>query len=883
MMSVAMLGGGAHAARYYLERSADCRTAAYYTGRSEPEGRWRGEGATALGLEGRVTGDAAAAFAGLLDGRLPDGTVASRPVWRASPQHGKPGVRVDVRRSGLDLTVSAPKSVSVLYGLAEPAVAAAVLRAHERAVDEAVGYLGRHASHGLRGHQGGQSRAAHITTDGLVAAAFTHRASRAGDPQLHTHLVVTNMLHGSDGQWSAVDSRAIHRHARTAGCVYQACLRGGLSAELSIGWGPVSKGVAEVDGIPRALLEVFSTRRHQITAELERTGGHGRRAAQRAAYRTRAAKAHLPEISLRERWAGRARVVGHDPVAVLDAALARRERPACPPAEQVGRELFGPAGLTRTATSFDRRDVLQSLTEILPAGVPVTGRQLEETTDRLLRGADAIRLLDPAEDGADGGRWSTAELLAAEQTTLARRARSTEVPAHEPHTAARTVTTAGLTAEQQEVVGRLLRSRDTIDVVAGPAGSGKTAALRVAARAWNSQHTHVTGCALAAVTARRLEAATGIPSTSVTRLLADCERRDPDSGRGAGLPAASVVVVDEASMVGTRALASLSGHVAAVGGKLVLVGDPAQLPEIEAGGMFAALAREQAARLSGNVRQVQPWERDALAALRQGDVPAAIAAYTSHQRITVADTGQDAAAQLAGAYVANVAHAADRYQVVALASTRCDVGVLNEAIRGRLRAAGRLGPDTVSIDSVGGERSYATGDLVVVTLNDYRRGLLNGTRATLTCARPEHLSLRTEAGAEIRVPAIWAATHLEHGYAMTVHKAQGLTSDVALLYGTDALCQQAGYVALSRGRAANHIFTSTDSLSPAGRTDGGVPSFELLGPADGGGALDDLAQRLSRSRVHLLARDQRPDFARHEPPDQQVARSRFSVDRGRAR
>lgn len=232
-----MLGGGMRAARYYLERSADCRTAAYYTGRSEPEGRWRGEGATALGLEGRVTGDAEAAFAGLLDGRLPDGTVASRPVWRASPQHGKPDVRVDVRRSGLDLTVSAPKSVSVLYGLAEPAVAAAVLRAHERAVDEAVGYLERHASHGLRGHQGGQSRAAHITTDGLVAAAFTHRASRAGDPQLHTHLVVTNVLHGSDGQWSAVDSRAIHRHARTAGCVYQACLRGGLSAELSIGWG----------------------------------------------------------------------------------------------------------------------------------------------------------------------------------------------------------------------------------------------------------------------------------------------------------------------------------------------------------------------------------------------------------------------------------------------------------------------------------------------------------------------------------------------------------------------------------------------------------------------------------------------------------------------
>lgn len=675
VISVAMLGGQS-AADYYLQRAADCEPAGYYIGEVELPGRWCGHGAAALALDGPVTGGAAHVFAGLLDGRLPDGTVVARPVLRAdgrrllpagplvtelrraavdagvdvaqlvigtrlvgvvtnlvnrhdnavgrravlldvrvvadvaaaaglnphvlypadasrggfagASRHG--GAQVDVRRSGLDVVVSAPKSVSVLYALADLPTAATVAAAHERAVAEALGYLERHTTHGLRGHQGGDSRARRIRTDGFVAAAFTHHTSRADDPQLHTHIVIANLLRGEDGRWSSVDSRAVYRHARTAGCVYQAVLRGELTRTLGVDWGPVRKGVAEIVGIPRPLLLQFSTRRTAIERELDRTGSTGRRAAQRAAYRTRTVKTHLPAETLRERWTEATRALGADPKRIVAETVHRRRSPALPVAGVVAAQLFGPSGLTRAATSFDRRDVIQALTETLPAGLSISGVQLEAAADRMLRNPDAVRLLQPDEPDEDG-RWSTAELLATEALALSYTGQPTTVPAYGADDATALVSASTLSAEQRHLVSELLCSADLIDVVVGPAGCGKTAALRVAARGWEQTGAPVIGCAVAAVTARRLEAATGIPASSIARLLADLGRIDPRTGQPAGLAPRSVVVVDEASMVGTRQLAALAGHVARAGGKLVLVGDPAQLSEIDAGGLFAALAR----------------------------------------------------------------------------------------------------------------------------------------------------------------------------------------------------------------------------------------------------------------------------------------------------
>jgi ATP-dependent exoDNAse (exonuclease V) alpha subunit len=338
-------------------------------------------------------------------------------------------------------------------------------------------------------------------------------------------------------------------------------------------------------------------------------------------------------------------------------------------------------------------------------------------------------------------------------------------------------------------------------VLFGPAGLTATQtsfdrrealqALAAAADGWRQGGVPVLGTALAAIAACRPESGTGIPTTTLHRLLRDCDQ--PESG----LPAGAVVVVDEAAMVGTRQLATLLGRVANAGGKLVLVGNPRQLPEIDAGGLFAALARREPITLTGNQRQAEPWEREALLALRDGRVGPALDAYLTHRRIHVASDADGVRARISRDYRTARAAAGSPYDVVVLTTRRTDAAALNERIRTDLRAAGRLGTDSISVTGDHGRREYVDGELVLVTRNDHRRGLLNGARGTLTATDQEHLTLRTENARTVTVPTSWAAAHLDHGYALTVHKAQGLTVDTALLDGAAALCQQAGYTGLS--------------------------------------------------------------------------------------
>lgn len=329
---------------------------------------------------------------------------------------------------------------------------------------------------------------------------------------------------------------------------------------------------------------------------------------------------------------------------------------------------------------------------------------------------------------------------------------------------------------------------------------------------------------MAAVTARRLEHATGIQSTSLTRLLNRARLTDPASGRQTGLPQGAVVVVDEASMADTRTLAMLLAHTRSAAGTLVLVGDPAQLPEIGAGGLFAALARHlDTIRLTDNRRQTAEWERRALSDLRAGDPDAAVATYAQHGRVHAAPTDQ-LPDRIVDHYLRHLDRAgqddrdgdvepADAERVVMLAVRRADVTHLNDTTRHRLLATGRLGPDAITAGQGERSREYRAGDRVLVTANDHRLGLLNGTRGTVTAVDRVRstLTLAVEDTQQVTVPADWAARHLDHGYAMTGHKAQGATVEVALLYGTGALTREAGYVALPRGRTANHRYVPDES------------------------------------------------------------------------
>ena len=224
------------------------------------------------------------------------------------PATGAPLGRVlAARRPGFDLTFSAPKSVSVLFGIGDDRLRAVLQEAHDRAVRDALGYLEREAAVTRRGPAGVHA----IAGNGFVAAAFRHRTSRAGDPQLHTHVLVANLTLGADGQWSTLDGRRIYAHAKTAGFLYEARLRALLTRELGVEWTPVRNGLADVAGVPRSVLRAFSRRRAEIEAELERRGASGAAAAQVATLATRRGKDYrvTPEQLVPE-WRERAASLG---------------------------------------------------------------------------------------------------------------------------------------------------------------------------------------------------------------------------------------------------------------------------------------------------------------------------------------------------------------------------------------------------------------------------------------------------------------------------------------------------------------------------------------------------------------------------------------------
>jgi conjugative relaxase-like TrwC/TraI family protein len=781
--------------------------------------------------------------------------------------------RVDVRVSGLDFTLSAPKSVSILHALGGPEIGAQVSAAHDAAVAAAVGYVERQCSRGLRGHHGG-SRNRYVPTDGLVGVAFEHRTSRENDPQLHTHVVVANLLRGADGRWGAMDTREAYRQARTGGFVYQAVLRGELTERLGVRWRPVVKGQAEIADLPSRLLRVFSKRRTAIEQALTRSGLSGSRAARTATLDTRPDKDSVAEPNLRDRWFGELIAAGFTRVD-LTAVLNRTGPPPRVPLLELAGRVLGPDGVTRERASFDRRDLMQAVCAALPPGSPVTLSELRSLATGLLRDDRVVPLLPGAE--VTDRRYTTVEMLATELAAQARTCdRLTDglalVPAGRAEAAVRA---AGLSAEQAAMVRQLTGSGAGVQVVVGPAGSGKTAALAAARAAWEAAGIPVTGVALAAIAARVLEAGAGIPSSSLARWLTRARLRDPVTGAPAGVPLGGVLVVDEAGMLGSRAIAELVALTDRCRTKLVLVGDPHQLPEIEAGGLFAALADAlPACRLAGNRRQRQGWEQDALTELRNGDVLTAVTAYETHGRIRTADTTTELTERLVTDY-RTARSATGPGGTLVVTANRAEVRRLNQAIRTTLINAGELGHDEVSVAlGGGGERSFRVGEEILITANDYQRALLNGTRGQVRAIDPTtaSLTLRLDDGRTVDLPGDYlAGGTVTHGYAVTCHRAQGLTVDIGLLWGSAALTRESGYVALSRGRSANYLYATYASLRhdlhgeiDRPREPGPSPqqSRQLIRPS--------LVERLEFSGRQRLA----SSWAQHRPPADAVPQRR---------
>ena len=222
-----------------------------------------------------------------------------------SPLLGNSGVPGKGSVPGFDLTFSAPKSVSLTWALGGPDAGQAVIDAHHRSVDAALAYMQRQACWTRRGAGGSEF----VRGNGYLAAAFDHRSSRAGDPQLHTHVLIANATRGPDGRWTRLYHPAIYEHAKTASAIYEANLRHELTRRLGVRWQEVRHGIAEIEGFEDSHLREFSTRRAEI---LKVAGGPeaSARARQVATLATRGSKDHTLEGDMRERWRARAAEIG---------------------------------------------------------------------------------------------------------------------------------------------------------------------------------------------------------------------------------------------------------------------------------------------------------------------------------------------------------------------------------------------------------------------------------------------------------------------------------------------------------------------------------------------------------------------------------------------
>jgi conjugative relaxase-like TrwC/TraI family protein len=560
----------------------------YLSGHGESPGRWYGAGATTLGLQGEAS---PAGFQAMFEGRDPTTEeLLGRP-------HGRNAV------PAFDVVLRPTKSVSILYGLGDPATGRMVLQAHHAGLAEAVSYLDEHLG-ARRGHAGHE----HVSGQGLLAVGFDHRTSREGDPLLHTHLVIANRVQGPDGRWTALDGRDLYRHRLAADAIYRATYQRELSRKLGVEWRLADTyGNRELQGIPEDLVRGFSKRTGQIDAELDRLRADGQERTPRlvkwTVHATRRPKQQETPDILYDRWRQEAAKRGHDPDILVRVATGRtphRDQDQTVSDEVIGR-LFGqladPDGLTGHASTFTRPEVLVAL----GAGLAGVGRtELEALADRFV----AERAVSVVADRTlQEHRWSTPNLLAVEQRLVtAATGRTGEHTAVTSHQAVRNALAAHPTTgpDQQAMVRDLCQGGQGVALVVGRAGTGKTFALGIARHAWQLDGYRLLATAPTGIATLSLQGEGFEDVATCDRLLGDLDRGQEQ------LDPRTVLVVDEAGMVGSRKLARLLEHAQQAQAKVILVGDDRQLAAIDAGGGFRALRlRLGASELVENRRQHQ--------------------------------------------------------------------------------------------------------------------------------------------------------------------------------------------------------------------------------------------------------------------------------------
>jgi conjugative relaxase-like TrwC/TraI family protein len=803
---------GPLAGAYYVEQLPS-----YYLQASEPRGIWTGHGVERLGLAGEVDDDAFLAVMAGMDPRHPDRHLGRR--------YDEGSVR------GFDVTCSAPKSVSVLWALGDDHVRSEVLAAHDAAVVALVGWIEGHAH--TRFRMAGEI--AVVDAEGLVAAGFRQHTSRAGDPQLHTHVVIANRVASPDGRWLALDARTIKVDQRTLSALYHAGLRAELTARLGVHWDVPEHGIAELTAIGDTVRVEFSQRagavqrrvdekldRFADTMEREPTVRERWRLEREAVLDSRPAKPKvLDAIAAHRRWAEQVVALGVDPADLVTTTIG-----GTVPGQVIDRwswtaiEDQAIAAITERQSSWRPAELVRELAAALPTGTSLRAGELLGWLDEVAEGVAMSRCVDlsrpvpagvplrrdgrPVSEAAVDRALTTQAVLDQEAALLAWADRRT--PIHrDPYPAlARTVGLDPVQAEAAAVVAGL----DDLVLVVGPAGTGKTTALAPAVEQLRADGRAVFGVAPSATAAEVLTLETGITADTVDKLLVEHRLTRPPDHRY-DLPVGATIVVDEAGMIPTQRLAELADLADVRGWRVVLVGDPLQFSAVGRGGMFTLLTdAHQAIELDQVHRFTHPWERDATLRLRAGD-PDITDVYDSHGRL---HGGTPDAIERA-AVKAWWSHRQAGETVALLAPTNELADRLNQRAQTLRLRAGELDHDSRAIE-VGGVRLFV-GDEIATRRNDRHlttdqgEMIRNRARWTVQAIHLDGGLTVTGRHGNIHLPARYVIDHVELAYATTATAAQGRTVDHCLLV-VDGSCDVRNlYVGMTRGRASNHAYLTT--------------------------------------------------------------------------
>ena len=845
---------------------------------TEAPGRWLSDPETLarLGIDPDAP-VAGADFIALMEGRHPGSGGWLRPAGADGSRGG-----------GIDVTFSAPKSVSVVWALGDPWQREQIEAAHAKAVERSMEYLKDRVPVVRRRYSG---QVVEEQAKDVIATAYRHTTARgvsgaqAPDPQLHTHVVISGAVR-EDDRIVAVASRPVFRGLREVGAFY----RSALAQELAGEGYPIEQGTGkdgkyfEIAGVPVGLRDAFSNRHREIAKAAERFRARHGRAPERGEIRdialeNRRAKDLSTRGDLQRVWArtGDRHGFGADEAVHLVGAPL----PASPErsieerieARLVEREAVFDAGLLRAVA------MEQTAGELGPEdALGVT---------RAMVGERRILTLE-------GGRMTTLAVRAQEEAIERRAAVLARDQGRDAGEVARTLAGdqvaerigAPLSREQAEAL-RTLTGAERLSILVGPAGTGKGVVIDAAARTEQTMGLDVIGVAVSGSTAERLGADS--PALAGHTMTLDALVARATNGRLEVGPD-TTVILDEAGMVDHKRMDALTELIERSGAKLIAVGDGKQLPSIGPGGMFDRLAhRAPTAELADIHRTSDPEERRAWAALRAGEPERAMAHYKSRQQLFFTNT-REQAGEAAVQRWAELTESRPIRDVALIAdASNVEIDRLNARAQHLRAERGELGPHEVALPHQ--HYGLREGDLVVFTKQHRTPGrprIENGSRGEVTAIDP-HGGLGITLDGSNRPVSIprEELESLRLGYAQHVYRQQGATVERSVVVtGGWQTSRESAYVQASRARQATEFFLAREELGLEGLDAGRIEKLSekmrtsraqlpsILYRALTPDVPEDIGEELQRSTARQLAADLARPLERKPDRDQSRGISR---------